>query len=45
METTLAARDQWIELAKPTGDDLAQIRKCQRSRSEKASPMEIKPSR
>ena len=26
-----AARDQWIERAKPTGDDLAQIRKCQRS--------------
>ena len=23
METTLAARDQWIELAKPTGDNRA----------------------
>ena len=27
----LAARDPWIELAKPTGDELAQIRKCRRS--------------
>ena len=37
METPLAARDQWIERAKPTGDDLAQIRKCQRSQARSLS--------
>ena len=34
METTQAARDPWIEPAKPTGDKLAQIRKCRRSQDE-----------